>query len=1435
MPKISDELRQYAGAKIGKKLNAKLTKENRLALAAAFGVGNTAAEIWPAVRTAYALETKQPTPAQKAQVLLSLQWKRLTSKRLQAAGFASQDAFLKHHFEEIARKNYPPVEVDLTTWRHAPQDVRRPLTDILAAHKKMLPHSRYRVILRAADGTRVASTDVIVGDEWPTYDRLTTWLQYARGDSEAGWDWTPRGDDGYEPSTSLSMIPMPLDTAQDHNAVPQWLLNDRNGAHCFMDPIVEWMDDRYEEDTRKLTAFEKSKSVKGKRLSQAEYKTTRRKMKTKNTRFRKWLAEAKRLKELYADGVPKQQTVFDDIAQLLNINIRVMYVLARHGEEHCMQAKSANARRTFNYVLSGWNHVQYAEKGNLCRALVSTGRAAQSTPATREELEDLRKELRKTGECCIWREDSRGIRQLNSLSRDWHLHEQEDKYRLCCNDFERKWGPYELEYPIQMPYAAMSAPDGTRNGCELMQRQSRAVAHVQSGLWTPGAADAAELWTPLTGGEELGLTRPKYSEESEWWQCLRHIDQYRSYAETIHCLKDEGWYKGMPMVLTDLRRCSTIRGEGFYIIDELSFENAHPELVAFQWHSRLAGPKGMFRNKCTYSTIILRFLETFGVKYVILAGCWAAAAREDFTFPEAMHERDGGDMGPRMYSKWVGCTERQVPYTSFETYGCTSHDDPQKVREEAECFAAMLRGERGDGSQTSIRATTGGAISVSYPKRRAYTAPHVSAFLKSGCIASTLKQGMVIGVERVVRLHTDAIFLQWPRDGPEPELVHGFRKKPCVYKSFFYQKFHSDRGYLTCNYPLHDLSVIEKYGEDQPCARIQQRGGAAGSGKTYNTMRDVGNLGPIVMVFPSHKLRASKQQEIMATPAIAFTETGVHAWRLSPHYNERFRTAATIIVDECTMISKVEQDKWIKDFPHQKIIFVGDYGKTADRHYQLGPIEGDNYDPQHPAIGHRISYAGMRRCKCEKLKSIMLWLRAMIDDGCGLDPAKRGIVLLDLKQKLQSVTKKELQKMYKNEDIVLAYTHNRGWGESCPSMETYFDLTPKSGPIKWDCQKKSKTHIKGSIQLYWIDCFGHPNGKEVAVYKLFRRGQPNTVYIGRTNRDTDRREKEHIADAKKYWADPSSDSKKCTSFLLYEGNAKVEMHVLYRRHVLNKRQEQEVECDAWDEAKAAGLNVINGRPLTQENYPSAALEEPDATDTDGDAPVVESAVETPAPPAPTEQPQQLQGAIVTDDIEGEEDTEDEEGTDTEDEEGTDTEATEAIGAAATAAAAAAEHAEAVCRDKKRAARRRCIAARREQLAKYAAECEAGEDVWDVALRKRAVVVIAGQPAAALSSDFMDAYVLLDGDSCDGRPVYLNVSRAHKRIMYHREGCWQLGFSKQHRLWRVADGAHRPDCITGTWEYIEYDYEGDWRPAPAVRVLPDDEAAPALRKLLNGDE
>lgn len=450
---------------------------------------------------------------------------------------------------------------------------------------------------------------------------------------------------------------------------------------------------------------------------------------------------------------------------------------------------------------------------------------------------------------------------------------------------------------------------------------------------------------------------------------VKHIDMKKAYANFKTC----EFYQGFLGKITDFRQTNKIEGVGMYKITNIDFSQCNETFKLY--NNKL----NVYVDNNVYTSAELDMLSSYNVIYTIVCGCWGVKSI-DFEFNKDMLESTD-ENGSKYYAKWTGMCDSHHLTKQFWIKGDEEYF--QVIRNQ--CEGKIVRWyENGEGC-------------IEFPKKHNYHLAHITAFITAYQRINVFQQLLELQYNNVVRVCVDGIYFI----GEDVELKNVFRKKPDI-------NFNNECGLTYCDKACEkDLIVNGSSYRDHYAKQLHL--GEGGSGKTHYNCSDNGLVRPMFLA-PSWKLARCKKNELEINCSVWARALADDPEKITA-IKER---ANVLIIDEVSMLSENQKEKFFEVYGDMKIIMCGDLG------YQLPCIEGEEMNTN--GFDNIVKHTNDYRCNDVRLKTIKNNLRKMISNG----QSKKEIndwVIEEFSKLSRIISVETLQKNYQINDMILSGTN----------------------------------------------------------------------------------------------------------------------------------------------------------------------------------------------------------------------------------------------------------------------------------------------------------------------------------------------------------------------------------------------------------------------------
>ena len=730
------------------------------------------------------------------------------------------------------------------------------------------------------------------------------------------------------------------------------------------------------------------------KIDEAKTNSTRKKYEAKKNKFMDITQKSGKVKigyfTKYKEGIPQ-----DDLAMLCNdLQIHVK-IQKPFNEDIYLNIKSTKKPlRTFAYTNTKLNHVEFTEHVNYFNSIFTDN--YKDDIVIKDSFTDMN-EIKEELEEGEWigtstKHGYKTIKTLNYIYRlddDFDITAKEFENEIGCNTESNSWSFDSIKYPELAKY-------------------------IDCGTHFNGTIDF---------DDDLSI----YDDmEENIKKGMKHFDQTKAYAN----FDKSKYYCGFMESPAEFRKVDNYNRKGFYLIDNIVIKNEKFELL----NNKL----NWFKNYNIYTDAELRALSEFAT-FDVLQG--AMGCKVDFKFNKDMKEKkillhkiNGKEIKLPYYSKWVGRCAIDSKYQSFVMAGKKEYFENIKT----------------DKTIITYNEFKNEAI-IKYPKRSSKTLKHIAGQITAYQRLVMLEQLMKMDINKIVRVCVDGIYY-WDHevdfkseydnedykvwsDKTKIEKMTLNNSPTENYLSNIYDRneninqiFELNNG-VDKSTTLMDIIPTAK-GKERKYYKTEAHIGAGGTGKTTINLLDEGLI-DVCYIAPSWKL-ARRLQEDFKNKFNKHIDVNVY-YRLvnEPYCNGIQKKYKNYILDEASQKTENEKKQLLK-IDANKLIFVGDFG------FQLPPVgkTGEKVIEMNlSGLDHIVEYNEQRRAKCKDLKKLLNCIRQLISAGAHYYQA---IPLLN--KYLPKITKEQLIKEYKKEDMILCseHTFKDEYTEMFKKIEKYY-------------------------------------------------------------------------------------------------------------------------------------------------------------------------------------------------------------------------------------------------------------------------------------------------------------------------------------------------------------------------------------------------------------
>jgi len=662
-----------------------------------------------------------------------------------------------------------------------------------------------------------------------------------------------------------------------------------------------------------------------------------------------------KFEEQYKDGVPEDK--MEEVALKLNMKFYVHNFF--NSDVECYGEQLKDQLKVFHYTNSRVNHL---DLGQLFHN-------TKPEPATRDFIIDFIRECAEKDKACYYKKAGDGINAVWCI--DGQSYSVRSEFGEALNELVNETG---------------------LNRCYIDDLKNPELsAFIQRGTHF----NTSISFDNFIQNREGTIFR------------LKCIDQKKAYYN----FKDCKFYEGFLGKITDFRKTNKIEGVGLYLIKDLNPFNCY--LKDRQKFVRLNEIMNMYKTNNVYTSAELKFLDTMGWKYKIVAGCWGVETL-DFDFGEKMLGKIGKKpfVDAKGNLKMKGSSFYAVTTGSWASHSAHEYKYLQGTKETAE----MLREQLGD--SVMMNPDIDNEICIRTRKTSINTLTHVSAFILAYQRLSLIEQLMEMDIDKLQSIYVDGIYYLDHEFTVLDTFQHGDLES---YSSMNFK----NKDFITQIFSTKPNIEYEAHRETHA---TELWTGAGGCGKTHQNLIDWGLVKPVYCA-PSHKLNSVKKDEYyfdVMTTQLLLSESPTNP-------KSRYLYSNVFIIDEVSMMTNEDKEKLLVKLKGCKIIMCGDIG------YQIPawagtPFKEEGFDYyKHLTENYRVA-------KGDPLLDLLNEVRDSIKNKTPINVS------------LPTVDTNYLIRNYKREDIILTFSNNK--------KDKYTELF-KTIP-KWYIEN-SDVHFHGEI------------------------------------------------------------------------------------------------------------------------------------------------------------------------------------------------------------------------------------------------------------------------------------------------------------------------------------------------------------------------------------
>ena len=471
---------------------------------------------------------------------------------------------------------------------------------------------------------------------------------------------------------------------------------------------------------------------------------------------------------------------------------------------------------------------------------------------------------------------------------------------------------------------------------------------------------------------------------------IKHIDMTKAYT----CFEQCKYYNGFMGHITDFREVDNFEEKGLYRIVDIDFSNCSEQFkdlnVMLSW----------FHNNNIYTDAELRALKEQKATFKITHGAFGTGfdmkLSNDMINKKVLvkHLDSGEDIKIPYYCKYFGMITMTGKTKKFYM------DGDKKYFESMNFKNASIYYENN-------------TAKIVFDKSTCFNKKHITAQITAYQRLIMLEQLLEMNFDNLVRVCVDGIYykehdIKLHKSFSEKTKMT-FKNSPCeeYLSGILLSDFNTDN-----NYSLPDAKPRKFY-------KTELFDGEGGLGKTYHNIFIDKGLINLCYIPHSWKLSTAQTKQLEREQGETL-KTSVHHYIFNKESVgfDILKNYSVILIDECSMLTE-KQKQYIIENTAGRVIFMGDIDM------QLAPCDGDQMNKS--GIDNIERLTKNWRFQDDKMIELNNILRKNGDEKY-INYFKLGI---------KTITKDELKKQYKPEDIILNYYKDNKYGEMFKDIEKY--------------------------------------------------------------------------------------------------------------------------------------------------------------------------------------------------------------------------------------------------------------------------------------------------------------------------------------------------------------------------------------------------------------
>ena len=469
---------------------------------------------------------------------------------------------------------------------------------------------------------------------------------------------------------------------------------------------------------------------------------------------------------------------------------------------------------------------------------------------------------------------------------------------------------------------------------------------------------------------------------------IKHIDMTKAYT----CFEQSKYYNGFMGHITDFREVDNFEQKGLYRIVDLDVTKCSEQFIL------LNVMLSWFHNNNIYTDVELRALTeqkaTFKVTHGAFGTKFDMKLSNDMINKKVLVKQldSGEDIKIPYYCKYFGMISMTGKTKKFYMDG-------------DERYFQSMNNENADIYFENKTAK------IVYNKKYCYNKKHITAQITAYQRLIMLEQLLEMDFKKLIRICVDGIYYK----DHEVKMLKSFSEKTkMTFKNSPCEEYLSN----ILNNDNEDNYLLPK-AKPRKFYKTELFDGEGGLGKTYHNIFIDKGLINLCYIPHSWKLSTAQTKQLEREQEEKL-QSSVHFYIFNKDTvgYDILSKYSNILIDECSMLTE-QQKQYIIDNTAGKVIFMGDIDM------QLAPCDGEQMNRN--GIDNIERLTKNWRFKDTKMVELNNVLRKNGD--------KKYIDYFNLG--IKTITKDELKKQYKPEDIILNYYKENTYSEMFKDIEKY--------------------------------------------------------------------------------------------------------------------------------------------------------------------------------------------------------------------------------------------------------------------------------------------------------------------------------------------------------------------------------------------------------------